>query len=438
MSSPPAESPDLRNALENDPRRMKTQGRLTMPQPARYHRRTLRTTRLLLPAGLAALVAVALAAAAYTPPPNFRTDVNPQPSTTCRNCHLDITEQWLSSAHARADRTKNLLFGRMYFYSLKETRGATLTKCGPCHETMSFVQNDYEVPRLREANGEGVTCSFCHAIDAKGPAEAVPPAELDLQKYYGTIRGPVSNNTHLSGFAEIYQGSDYCGLCHRYSNQYGVPISDPIGEWRKTRYAKQGVTCQACHMPGGPGRNSVDGPVRPRVANHSFALDPGLNAKLKGAVTLRLTSERRGADSLRVYAVVTNAGAGHSLPTGNDQKMLLVRVRVLTESGSIVWENDPFQEWSVSVFSLLLEDDLGQWPAETWTARKVLVDRRIPAGQAARVYYDVPLQDKSGPFKVEAQVLFRTGRPATLAAYGLDESLWGAERVMAESTLRVP
>jgi len=398
----------------------------------------LRTTRVLIPAGAIALLVLAIAATAYTPPPNFRRDVNPQEAATCRNCHLDITEQWFSSAHARADRTRNLLFGRMYFYSLKQTRGATMTKCGPCHETMSFVQNDFEVPRARVVNGEGVTCSFCHAIDAKGPPEAVPPAELDVQKYYGTIRGPVSNNSHLSGFAAIYQSSDYCGVCHKYSNQHGVPISDTIGEWRKTRYAKQGVTCQACHMPGGPGRNAAEGPVRPRVANHSFAMDPGLNTKLKNAVTLRLTAERRGGDSLRVFAVVTNSGAGHSLPTGNDQHMLLVRLRVLTESGTIVWENDPFQEWNVSVFSLLLEDELGQWPAETWTARKVLSDRRIPAGQAARIYYDVPLREAGGPFKVDAQVLFRKGRPATLAAYGLDESVWGAERVMAESTLRVP
>jgi hypothetical protein len=398
----------------------------------------LRTTRPVIPACALALLLVALAVSAYTPPPNFRRDVNPQAAETCRNCHLDITEQWLGSAHARADRTRNLLFGRMYFYSLKETRGATMVKCGPCHETMSFIQNDFDVPRAREVNAEGVTCSFCHAIDAKGPPEAIPPVEFDPAKYYGTIRVPVTNNSHQSGHAAIYQSSEYCGLCHKYSNQYGVPISDTIGEWKKTRFAKQGVTCQACHMPGGPGRNAAEGPVRPRVANHSFAMDPDLSPRFKNAVTLRLEAQRRGGDSLRVHAVVTNVGAGHSLPTGNDQHMLLVRLRVLTESGTIVWENDPFQEWNVSVFSLLLQDDLGQWPAETWTARKVLADRRIPAGQAARIYYDVPLRETGGPFRVDAQVLFRKGRPATLAAYGLDESVWGAERMVAESTLRVP
>jgi hypothetical protein len=326
----------------------------------------------------------------------------------------------------------------MYFYSLKQTRGATLTKCGPCHETMSFIQNDFEVPRAREVNAEGVTCSYCHAIDAKGPADAVPPFEVDLSAYYGTLRQPFTTPSHKSAYSALYASSEYCGGCHKYSNQHGVPISDTIGEWKKSKYAKQGVTCQSCHMPGHAGRLVAEGPVRQRVAEHSFSDDPSLNPRMKDAITLRLLPERRGSDSLRVYAIVTNAGAGHSMPTGNDQKMLLVRVRVLTESGAIVWENDPFQEWSVSVFGLLLADELRRWPAETWDAREIVADRRIPAGQSARVYYDVPLRETTGPFRVEVQVLFRTGRPATLRAYGLDEELWGAERTMAEATARVP
>jgi hypothetical protein len=384
-----------------------------------------------------ALAAATLAVCAYTPPPLFRRDLNPQPSDACRSCHIDITGQWFSSAHARADRSRNLLFGRMYFYSLKETRGATFTKCGPCHETVSFVLNDFEVPHARDVSGEGVTCTFCHSIAGAGPATAVPPVSLDLAKFYGTVRTPVFTNAHKSGYLAYIKSSDFCGSCHKYANQYGIPITDTIGEWKATKYAKQGVTCQSCHMPGEPGRNSAQGPPRPRVADHSFARGQD-NPKLAKAVDLQLHAERLAGDSLRVFALVTNVGAGHSLPTGNDQHMLLVRLRVLTADGKIVWENDPFSEWNVSVFSLVLADEIGRWPAETWNARKVIADRRIKAGRSARIFYDVPLGGAAGPYRIEAQVLFRSGRPATLAAYGLDESLWGAERVMTESTLRVP
>jgi nitrate/TMAO reductase-like tetraheme cytochrome c subunit len=385
-----------------------------------------------------ALAAAALTAVAYTPPPTFRKDINPQSAETCRSCHIDISDQWNRSAHARADRTKDELFGRMYFYSLRETRGATMTKCGPCHETMSFVQNDFDIPRQHDVNSEGVTCTFCHAIDAKGPANAVPPFELDLGAYYGPIRDPITTQAHKSRFSSLYSSSDYCGGCHKYSNEYGVPISDTIGEWKKTKYAKEGVTCQTCHMPGHAGRVTSSGPVRRRVTDHSFTDDPAQNPRLRNAITLKLLPQRLGKDSLRVVAVVTNARAGHSMPTGNDQKMLLIRLRVLTTSGTIVWENDPFQEWQQSIFGLLLADELRHWPAETWNAREIVSDRRIPAGESGRAVYEIPLRDTAGPFQVTAQVLFRTGRPSTLQAYGLNEDLWGAEHLMAEATARVP
>jgi hypothetical protein len=191
-------------------------------------------------------------------------------------------------------------------------------------------------------------------------------------------------------------------------------------------------------MPGGPGRNSYLGPARPRVADHSFDHD-ALSAARPNAATLKLRAERgRSGDSLRVFAIATNSGWGHSLPTGNDQNLALLRVRVLGPSGNIVWENDPFSEWQVSIFGLILADELGNWPVETWNATSIVTDRRIKAGQSARVRYDVPIGDEKGPFRIEAQLLFRGARPATIQAYGLTEEAYGMERVLAEAALTAP
>jgi hypothetical protein len=126
------------------------------------------------------------------------------------------------------------------------------------------------------------------------------------------------------------------------------------------------------------------------------------------------------------------------MPTGNDQNLALIRIRVLDQGGKIVWENDPFQEWNVSVFGLMLADELGNWPADTWNAVKTLSDRRIKAGGSARVRYDVPLTGAKGALRVQAQLLYRNAKPMTIAAYGLDETTLGAERTLAEATLRVP
>jgi mono/diheme cytochrome c family protein len=378
---------------------------------------------------------VALAASAYTPPPLFRTDVNVQPEMICKTCHLGIAEQWERSAHSKADGTKDLLWGRMYLYSLKETRGKTFIACGPCHEPVSYIIQDFE--NLRAISSDGVDCSSCHMIAGPG-SKGIPPYEMDLSKYSGTIRNPTPTPAHGSAYTKYISTSEYCGGCHDYSNQNDVKISTTLAEWKASKYAKLGVTCQSCHMPGEPGRNSYLGPSRPRVADHSFDHD-ALAAARPDAATLKLRAERaKSGDSLRVFAVVTNTGWGHSLPTGNDQNMAIVRIRVLTADGAIVWENDPFTEWSNSVFGIILQDEVGNWPVDTWMGAKVLQNRRIKAGASGTARYRVPVADHKGPYRIEAQLLFRRARPTTIQAYGLNEEVYGVERVLTEAALTAP
>jgi hypothetical protein len=381
-----------------------------------------------------ALLVLVLAAPAYTPPPLLRTTMNPQSAQTCVTCHVDISQQWRASAHAQADRKFNLLFGRMYFASLQETRGKTMVKCGPCHETESFVTNDFE--KLRPVSEEGVTCVFCHAISGPGEKSSVPPVTLEIGPYYGPIRMPVTVQDHISKYSALITTSEFCGACHQYTNQNGVLISDTYGEWKRSKYAKSGTTCQSCHMPGSPGRVSSLGPVRPRVADHSF-LDPEKNRALRGAATLTLKLGKRDAEKLHVVAVVTNVGAGHAIPTGNDQHLLLIRIRATDQDGHILWENDPFRDSSGSIFGLILANDLGAYPAETWAAAKVLSDRRIEAGASAQAAYEIPAGDAKGPIQIQAQLLYRRARPETIQIYNLPDDVYGAERRLAQATLTV-
>lgn len=382
------------------------------------------------------LVALALVLSAYTPPPLFRHDLNLQEASTCKNCHLGITEQWELSAHSKSERSQNQLFGRMYFHSLRVTRGGTMLNCGPCHEPITFVNQDFNF--IRDVSREGVTCAFCHMVSGPGPSTGNPPFEIDPTKYYGTIRTPVPTPSHQSGYSSYYTHSGYCGACHEYKNQNGVVISETYTEWKASRYAKDGTTCQKCHMPGGPGRNSIEGPTRPRVANHSFDSSVLYEARPNAAAKVTVQGAKIQGDSLRVSVVVANTGWGHSLPTGNDQNLALVRLRVLSGSDAIVWENDPFTDWNNSIFGVILADELGSWPAETWTATSVISNRRIKAGGSATARYRIPVGSHAGPYRVEAQLLFRRARPQTLEAYGLSEATYGTERVLAEGSVRIP
>ena len=386
---------------------------------------------------VALLLALAFGAVGYTPPPLFRREINLQPAETCKGCHLGITESWEKSAHSKAERSQNLLFGRMYFQSLKTTRGGTFLNCGPCHEATTYVNQDFNF--VRDVSHEGVACVFCHMVSAPGPSTGNPPFELDLNHYYGSIRNPVPTNAHGSEVSTYLRTSGFCGGCHAYKNQNGVTISDTYAEWKASKYAKQGVSCQTCHMPGQPGRVSYLGPSRPKVPDHSFSAEVAEKAQPGPAATLTLRGTKTtSGDSLSLSAIVTNTGWGHSLPTGNDQNMAIVRIRVLTADGAIVWENDPFTEWANSVFGVILEDDLGNWPVETWVATKVLQNRRIKAGASGTARYRVPVGDHKGPYKIEAQLLFRRARPQTIEGYALDETTFGTERVLAEASLRVP
>jgi hypothetical protein len=176
--------------------------------------------------------------------------------------------------------------------------------------------------------------------------------------------------------------------------------------------------------------------VRPRVADHSFR-GPDQNRALREAATLVLTLGKRAGDDLHVTATVANVGAGHAIPTGNDQHLLLIRLRVTDPEGHLLWENDPFQDWSTSVFGLLLANELGAYPAETWTASKVLSDRRIQAGRSAQSTFRIPLADAKGTLLVEAALLHRRARPETIHFYNLPEEIYGNERLLAKASLRI-
>jgi hypothetical protein len=383
---------------------------------------------------LPALLALALAGSAYTPPPLLRNNINPQSAQTCATCHVDITQQWMASAHAAADRRSNLLFARMYFASVRETRGGTMVKCGACHETESFVTNDFD--KMRDVNSEGVACVFCHSISGPGLPTATPPVNLDISLYMGPIRQPVTVKDHKSKYSDFFTKSEFCGSCHQYQNQNGILVSDTFGEWKRSKYAKTGVACQQCHMPGGPGRVSSLGPSRPRVADHTFR-GPDKDKALQDAATLTLRAGKRDGDALHLTATVTNVGAGHAIPTGNDQHLILIRIRATDSEGHIVWENDPFQDWNNSVFGLLMATELGAYPAETWNGTKILSDRRIQAGASSQSQFRIPTADAKGALHIEALLLYLRARPETVHQYNLPEETYGTERRMAQATLDV-
>jgi hypothetical protein len=128
----------------------------------------------------------------------------------------------------------------------------------------------------------GVDCAGCHLRQnvRHGP-RGIPH----------TPHGAVVGNP-------LFRRSEFCAPCHQFDDDglsvNGKPLENTYTEWARSRYAREGITCQACHMPHG---------------HHGFKgiHDP---ATTRRGLAVKAMRTRNG-----VTVKATNAGAGHALPT---------------------------------------------------------------------------------------------------------------------------
>ncbi len=122
-------------------------------------------------------------------------------SQDCRECHLDIAEEWSQSPHAHA-------FDNADFQERWSALGQP-GECLACHTT-NYVAS------TGEYTAEGVECEACHGTTtADHPPEIVP----------------------------VKADTEYCGECH----------TSTLGEWRATAHAQAEVGCMDCHNPHSQG-----------------------------------------------------------------------------------------------------------------------------------------------------------------------------------------
>ena len=127
-------------------------------------------------------------------------DTTPDPAD-CKECHLDIANNWTKSPHAHA-------FDDPVFQEQWENLGQK-GECLTCHTT------DYRHDTGEYAE-EGVECKACHG---------------DVQ------------TDHPPSIIPIQADTDYCGSCH----------TTTLGEWRLTGHASADIGCMDCHDPHSQG-----------------------------------------------------------------------------------------------------------------------------------------------------------------------------------------
>jgi hypothetical protein len=217
----------------------------------------------------------------------------------CGSCHPAQFADWRESTHAAASGPG--VEGQLVEMLQRDPRSAL--GCLTCHAPLAeqaplIAEGDAVRPNPAydtELRSKGVPCASCHV---RGHQRFGPPrrdgslasaAERQTLPHDGVTRTPA------------FLKSEFCGGCHQFSPGgpalNGKLLENTYNEWKASRFARQGVQCQDCHMPdrrhlwrGIHDADMVRSGLTITARSGAARYRPGAVA----TVTLRVTSTRVG------------------------------------------------------------------------------------------------------------------------------------------------
>lgn len=253
------------------------------------------------------------------PPPKFsplEASLNP---ADCGQCHVEQFRDWQTALHARAMGPG--LIGQLI--DMPAEARDQHQDCLRCHAPLA-EQADALVDAIKAAdaaNGpkasrktaphitlpvptgqaglheQGLTCAACHvrANQRFGPPRrdgSSPDASQNAALPHG-------------GFttSPAFEDSRFCAACHQFQPDEfalnGKLLENTYEEWKTSRHAREGRTCQSCHMPDR--RHLWRGIHDPETVRTgvTFLPEPPV---IKGKM-------------IRAALLVRNTGTGHHFPT---------------------------------------------------------------------------------------------------------------------------
>lgn len=330
-------------------------------------------------------------------PPDARIEgISGMRAADCAPCHAEIVAEWRTSTHAAAWRDPQ------FQQELAKDPGVAYL-CVNCHTPAAAQQAQLHQPTallrspIVEANpaydpefqAEGVSCMSCH-YRAGGRIAAA----------HADVRAP-----HPTVYAPELREVGTCTVCHQAVTQVEDTLVCTFNTGAEWEEAAPGKGCPACHMPEIDRSHAIGAPVR-RGGRHTF---PGSLIPKKAAYTdeeraiigewapgASLTGERIDG-ALRLQ--LSNANAGHKLPTGDPERQLYLRL-VRIDSGAVLWEERIGQTWT-------------WWPRAERTA-----DNRLARGETRT--YTVPLPGGS-PDGLRVQLDHERISEENAKLHGLDD-----------------
>jgi hypothetical protein len=222
----------------------------------------------------------------------------------CGSCHPTQLADWRESPHAAA--TGPGIEGQLVEMLRRDPRAAL--GCFPCHAPLAeqaplVLESDAVRPNpVYDAalRGKGVPCAGCHV---RGHQRFGPPRrDGSLASAAARRTLPHDGVTRTPAFLR----SEFCAACHQFASNgvalNGKLLENTYNEWKASRFAREGVQCQDCHMP--------DRRHRWRGIHDADMVRSGLT------ITARPGGPRyRPGDVASVTLRVTSTRVGHAFPT---------------------------------------------------------------------------------------------------------------------------
>lgn len=256
--------------------------------------------------------------AAFTP---IEASLAPQ---DCGVCHPVQSEDWQTSLHAQSmgpgvmgqlvDMLDNNPEEALFCQTCHAPLTEQLPKVQPTGSGGSIIDNPHYQAALRE---QGLVCAACHVRQHQRfgpPKRPDAPPSPPVVPHGGVMR------------TAAFERSEFCMGCHQFEADgfalNGKLLENTYQEWQASRYAKEGVQCQNCHMPD---RRHLWRGIH----------DPEM---VKSGVTIDFTTKKptyRPGEMLQAALRITNSGVGHYFPTYVTPRVV-VRFELLGKDGQPV------------------------------------------------------------------------------------------------------
>lgn len=231
---------------------------------------------------------------------------------SCGTCHVAQLDDWRGSLHARAMGPGVL--GQLA--DMKSSARDEHQECLRCHAPLA-EQADSLAAALASGRGlanapnrapqplhlDGVMCAACHV---RGHQRYGPPRR-DGSQAGDFVKLPHGGWISNAAFAD----SRFCGACHQFPKDgyalNGKLLENTYEEWKASRYAREGKTCQSCHMPDR--RHLWRGIHDPEMTKSGVTIQAGAPSFNGRTVSARLA--------------IRNSGTGHQFPTYVTPKVIV-------------------------------------------------------------------------------------------------------------------